>query len=42
MDEQATDVLSDDALDAESEDTADLGDAVKKKGEGFVGKTIDL
>ena len=41
MDEQTTDVMSDEEA-LEAEDEIDLGDAIKKKGEGFMGKTIDL
>jgi len=40
VDEQSTDVLSDEALEAEVEDQVELGDAAQKKGEGFVEKEI--
>ena len=40
MNEQSTDVLSDEALEAEGEDQVELGDAAQKKGEGFVEKEI--
>lgn len=42
MNEQSTDVLSDEALEAEGEDQADLGDAAQKKGEEFVSSGIKL
>jgi len=42
VNEQSTDVLSDEALEADVEDQGDLGDGAQKKGDGFVEKTIDL
>ncbi|HZO31647.1 MAG TPA: hypothetical protein VFH48_37275 [Chloroflexota bacterium] len=43
MDEQVTDTLSDtDALEAETDDEAGLGDAAKKKGDGFIQSDVDF
>lgn len=42
MDKQTTDMLSDEALEAEVEDQVELGDAAQKKGEGFMGKEIEF
>lgn len=42
MDEQTVDVMSNEALEADADDQADLGDATQKKGEGFMGKEIEF
>lgn len=42
MDEQTADVMIDDALEAEAEAQAELGDAARKKGDGFIGKQIEF
>jgi hypothetical protein len=42
MSEQIEAAAGEEGLEAEHDDPTELGDAAQKKGEGFIGKGVDL